>query len=214
MPWQQWPGRAASTPRAGPDVRLFIAVNLPAAEKERLWGALAPLREHDIAVRWIPRDAIHLTLKFLGEVAETRVDRVAARLAGIAARHAPFELRLAGIGGFPSLDRAKVWWLGIEPDVRLMNLQAEVEEALVDEGFAREDRPFTAHVTIGRAGRNGRTADARIARAAAAGIEYEAAWAVNSADLMRSHLGRDGARYEVLFHAPLGASTSSRATGD
>jgi 2'-5' RNA ligase len=195
-------------------VRLFIAVNLPDAEKERLWHALASLRERDLGVRWIPRDAIHLTLKFLGEVGESRVDRVSTRLAGVAARHAPFELRLAGIGGFPTLDRAKVWWLGIEPDERLMNLQAEVEEALVDEGFAREDRPFTAHVTIGRAARGGRPADARVARAAAAGIEYEAAWAVSSADLMRSHLGRDGARYEILFHAPLGAPAAPRRQGD
>lgn len=191
-------------------MRLFIAANLPADEKERLWAALAPLRARDLGVRWVARDAIHLTLKFLGEVPEARVERVATRLAGVTARHAPFELRLAGIGGFPSLDRAKVWWLGIQPDVRLLNLQAEVEEALVAEGFAREDRPFTAHVTIGRAARRGQAADAQTARSAAAGIEYEANWAVVAADLMRSHLGRDGARYEVLFHSPLGVATSAR----
>jgi len=195
-------------------VRLFIAVNLPDEEKNRLWNALEPLRARDLGVRWIARDAIHLTLKFLGEVPENRVDRVATRLANVTARHAPFELRLAGIGGFPSLDRAKIWWLGIEPDERLIHLQAEVEEALVDEGFPREDKPFTAHVTIGRTARNGRPADARTARDAAAGIEYEASWAVRSADLMRSHLGRDGARYEVLFHAPLGVLAPPRKQGD
>ena len=184
-------------------MRLFIAVNLPADEKDRLWHALSPLRQRDLGVKWTARDAIHLTLKFLGEVPEPRVPRVADRLARVTLRHDAFGLRLAGVGGFPSLDRAKVWWLGIEPDVRLMNLQAEVEEALVAEGFAREDRPFTAHVTIGRAARNGRSADGATARAAAALIDYEADWTVSSADLMRSHLGRDGARYEVIFQAPL-----------
>jgi 2'-5' RNA ligase len=187
-------------------VRLFIAVNLPDAEKDRMWDALSPLRDGHLGVRWIARDAIHLTLKFLGEVTDAQVDRVAARLGRVAARHTPFELRLAGVGGFPSLDRARIWWLGIEPDTRLMNLQTEVEEALVDEGFEREDRPFTAHITIGRTARNGMPPDARAARAAAAAIDYEARWPVTSADLMRSYLGRDGARYERLYHAPLGGA--------
>lgn len=194
-------------------MRLFIAVNLPDAEKDRMWEALSPLRERDLPVRWIGRDAIHLTLKFLGEVAEAQVAGVAARLGRVAVRHAPFELRLAGIGGFPSLDRARIWWLGIEPDARLMNLQAEVEEALVDEGFEREDRPFTAHITIGRTARTGAPPDARAARDAAAGIAYEARWPVMSADLMRSHLGRDGARYELLYHAPLGGPGSPGGAG-
>jgi 2'-5' RNA ligase len=186
-------------------LRLFVAVNLPGPDKDRLWDALSPLRESDLDVRWTAPDAIHLTLKFLGEVPESSAARVADRVVRVAARHHPFELRLAGVGGFPSLDRPRVWWLGIEPDVRLMNLQAEVENALVEEGFAREDRPFTAHVTIGRAARNGRPVDAPSARAAAARIDYETRWTVKSADLVRSHLGREGARYEVIVQAPLAA---------
>jgi RNA 2',3'-cyclic 3'-phosphodiesterase len=184
-------------------VRLFIALNLPEEEKSRLHEATAALRADAAGIRWIPSGSIHLTLKFLGEVAETRVNALAARLGDCAAGHVPFTLALGGVGGFPALGRARVWWIGIAPSEPLLRLQAEVENALEAEGFEREARPFSPHLTIGRLPRGGRPVAAARAQEHAAAVRYDGSWRVDSLDLMRSHLRRSGAVYEPVVRLSL-----------
>lgn len=187
-------------------MRLFVALNLPEPEKRRLWAATASLRASGADIRWTPVESIHLTLRFLGEVGEADVDRLRGRLERIAAVHPPFALRIGGVGGFPTLRRARVWWLGIEPVPALGALQTDVESAMADEGFRPEDRPFAAHLTIGRAARGARPVPAATAEQLAAGIDFTATWPIETLDLMRSHLRRDGARYEAIARSPLGAT--------
>jgi 2'-5' RNA ligase len=94
-------------------------------------------------------ESVHVTLKFLGEVEETRVADITSALA---AAVEPFELRLqpAALGGFGGA-RLRVVWLGLEGDVEaLAALAGRVEQALTPLGFPAERRPFAAHLTIAR----------------------------------------------------------------
>jgi 2'-5' RNA ligase len=107
-------------------------------------------------VKWVKPESIHLTLKFLGDIRPDRVERVAALLARLTAGCAPFAFEAAGIGAFPNERNPKVIWAGLKTDRRLIDFQEKLDEALAGIGFAREDRPFSPHLTLGRL-RDGRS---------------------------------------------------------
>lgn len=186
-------------------MRLFVAVNLDPAERERLRGATALLREAGLPVRWAAPETLHLTMKFLGEVDEAGVAEIGRAVERAASGVAPFEARLGGVGAFPSVERPRVAWVGVEKRPELMRLQRELERELAPLGYAPEDRPFTPHVTLGRAARDARPRDMEPLAGLAAAVEYESSLEVRTLDLMRSHTGPRGARYERLLAAPLGS---------
>src|SRR5690606_8650349 len=136
--------------RPGARVRLFFAVKLPADEQEQLHDATARLRATDLPVRWVPPEHLHVTLKFLGTVAEPLVAAVQDAGARAAAGLAPFDARLGGIGAFPNVRRPRVVWVGVRDAEPLLRLHAALEQALAPLGFAPEDRAFQPHVTLGR----------------------------------------------------------------
>ncbi|MGH7501868.1 MAG: RNA 2',3'-cyclic phosphodiesterase [Longimicrobiales bacterium] len=197
-------------------MRLFVAVNLPEAEKTRVHDATAVLREATLPFRWVNTDGLHLTLSFLGEVAETRAGELMMRLAESAGRHAPFPLRLSGLGAFPNLRRPRVLWIGVHDNGSLRRLQADVAAALETIGFAREEREYNPHLTLARAYNDVRAGAFAQLPALAETIGYEGMMNVSTVDLMRSHPGRAGARYERIGQAPLRAGAlpdSSRQRG-
>ena len=95
-------------------MRLFVAVDLPATVKDELDHAVDALRPALPDAKWVPRDNVHLTVSFLGEVGDERVDGIGAALREGVAGTAPFAVRLAGSGAFPSPRRARVLWAGLE----------------------------------------------------------------------------------------------------
>jgi RNA 2',3'-cyclic 3'-phosphodiesterase len=181
-------------------MRTFVALNLPAAERQQLHDALLPFHERQLPVGWTRPDAMHLTLKFIGEIEGGEVAPLETVLRDIAGRHGPVDLRIGGLAAFPSLRRANVLWVGIAEDSALMALQADVELALSRLGYPREQRPFRPHLTVARVRGGARAPD--IERFVS-GFEYSSSVRVHSLDLMRSHLGGEGARYEALLRAPL-----------
>ena len=185
-------------------MRLFVAVNLPAAEQGRIRDATERLRDTALPFRWIAPEALHLTLSFLGEVAEQRMDELMTALGAVAIRHNPFAIRLAGIGAFPGLRRPRVLWLGVADDGSLARLQSHTAAALEPLGFPREQRAYSPHLTLARARSEARPGAFGTLAAAAEGVTHESVVEVNSIDLMRSHLGRSGARYEKIAGAVLG----------
>jgi RNA 2',3'-cyclic 3'-phosphodiesterase len=187
-------------------MRTFVAVNLPPDVRLALHGALGPLRERPLPVRWTAADALHLTMKFLGDIEGAEVAPLEAALRGVAAGHAPLELRIGGFGAFPSLRRAGTLWVGIAADPPLMALQRDLEFALSRLGYAREQKPFRPHITVARTRGGGRPAD--VERLAGSFV-YETGVRVASIDLMRSHLGPGGASYEALLRANLGKEPDS-----
>lgn len=135
--------------------RLFVGVRVSVQTANALARCAEQLarraRDANVDVKWVAPANYHVTLKFLGwtrpELVEVLQDRLAAAVAGLA----PFKLRTARLGGFPSLDKTNVLWAGIEePSGALVGLAAAIERAASELGFAAEARPFHAHVTLAR----------------------------------------------------------------
>lgn len=191
-------------------MRLFVAVNLPAEERRRAWDAAEPLRSARLPVRWVGEDALHLTLRFLGEVGEDRVAPIAEALRGAVGGARSFAVTLGGVGAFPSVARPRVVWLGVERHPALELLANDVELALQAFAFEPELRPFSPHLTLGRVERGARPAVFRDFARLAEAISYEGMTTVESVDLMRSTLGPHGAAYRALARAPLEAGGGDR----
>jgi len=183
-------------------MRLFVAINLPSDLRRDIWRASEPLRrEKD--VRWVAESGLHLTLRFLGETAPDAAGSLGEAVNRASGRHAPFRMRLGGLGAFPSMRKPRVVWLGIERSAALERLHADVQTALAAEGLEPDTRAFRPHLTLGRARR-----DAPIERiaervAGASSIDLDRTAAVEAVDLMRSELGPGGARYSVVRACPL-----------
>jgi len=111
----------------------------------------ARLKDAGAEASWTRPEGIHLTLKFLGEMAEERIGEVTAALVQAAKGQRRFRLAVAGTGVFPSEKNPRVVWVGVSGELdRLMGIQLRVEEHLVRLGFQQEDRRFTPHLTLGR----------------------------------------------------------------
>lgn len=179
-------------------MRVFVALNLPKKERQRIHKEAAALREQDLPVRWVEPDHYHLTLKFLGEVRPDRVERIEGILAKIAKGNARFPIQLGGFGAFPTIRRPRVLWLGVEPSPALRCLKQDIEWALAEIGFDRETRAFHPHLTLGRVDKEDGAGAFRGLDDLTASMSYEASFEVKSLELMRSHVSRSGSRYSVV----------------
>jgi 2'-5' RNA ligase len=186
--------------------RAFVAVELPESDRERIDAVARKLSRHRARVSWVRASNLHLTLAFLGDVDESKIGGVGDAVARAASDCEPFELAIAGAGGFPSLTRPRVLWVGMTGGLDALALLHErVWDALERLGFARDAKRFSPHVTIGR------VRDARDPSIAPVARELEAAdlagepFTVREVTLMRSELDPRGARYSPLARATLGA---------
>jgi RNA 2',3'-cyclic 3'-phosphodiesterase len=180
-------------------MRLFIAINLPDKEKQRLSETLAAIAErHPLPVRWVAADSLHITLKFLGEAAESMVPQLEQALRDASDDFHQFDVTISGFGAFPSSSRPNILWVGVTAPVELFNLQQRIEAAVAPLGFEAESRAYTPHITVGRAEKNARIRDrARMDRIVSE-FDYKKVERVRSVDLMRSFTGPRGARYELM----------------
>jgi RNA 2',3'-cyclic 3'-phosphodiesterase len=184
-------------------MRIFVAVNLPEAERLRIHEAMSPLREAGLPVRWTLPESYHLTLKFLGEVRPELVARLPAALDKVAAATIPFHVELSGVGAFPTIRRPQVIWLGVEPTPALRCLKQDLEWALADHGFERETRAFHPHITLGRTQDLDGAGAFRGLDDLAATLDFSGRMDIESVDLMRSQIARQGNRYTRLHASPL-----------
>jgi len=184
-------------------VRLFVALELAAAPRAALAAVCESGRRG--GVRWVPPENAHLTLKFLGEVADALLDDIKGALKAAAAPAKPFELSLAGGGCFPNERAPRVIWLGVgDGREEAAAAAAAVERALAPFGFDRDKRRFHPHVTIGR------VKDARRGAAtAAAKLEELAdfttpAAPVTALSLIESTLAPAGSVYKTVARFAFG----------
>ena len=133
-------------------MRLFIAIEIPPEIKQGIAKVQEQLRETTGAnAGWTRPEGIHLTLKFLGEVEESRIDEIRKALTAAVGANNKLNLEIAGAGAFPNEKNPRVLWLGITGDVeKLGSLQAAAENAMTGLGFEREDRKFSPHLTLAR----------------------------------------------------------------
>ncbi|HSD20794.1 MAG TPA: RNA 2',3'-cyclic phosphodiesterase [Anaeromyxobacter sp.] len=188
--------------------RLFIALEPTDLVRRRIAAIAAQLRRSAgraaEEVRWVAPENVHLTLQFLGAVPELRVEAVAEAVHAAAATSRPLALEVHGAGGFPNARRPRVVWAGIAGDVAaLAALVQDLGRRLAPLGFAPETRPYSPHLTLGRA-RDGRGAPGLGGALAEATQGDGVAWRVSELVLFESHLSPKGPRYEALVRASLG----------
>jgi 2'-5' RNA ligase len=192
-------------------IRAFVAILLDEAVRAAVAAVVERLRPLGGSVAWVPAANLHLTLQFLGEQPEERLAAAEAALDDAAARSAPIETALHGIGAFPGLERPRILWVGLaQGALEVRALQARVAEALAREGVPREERPWHPHLTIGRVHDDRRWRREagpalRQALAQAAGTRF-GTLRISEVALMRSDLSPRGARYTLRRAAVLGAA--------
>ena len=132
-------------------IRTFIAVEIDSQTKQKISDLIASLKKSNADVKWVTKDQMHLTLKFLGNIEQNKVQEISDVLKSIAGNFKPFSISLSAIAGFPNLNRPKVIWLGIEKGAEnLKKLNELIETGLEKIGFRKESREFNPHLTLGR----------------------------------------------------------------
>lgn len=184
-------------------MRLFVAIELSQNTRAALAGVGAALSEKCDGVRWVPADRLHMTIKFLGDVADRDVVKVADVVARAAAGAEPFDMKIAGCGCFPQRGPVRIVWAGvIEEPVVLHACVETLESELEVLGFARERRRFSAHLTIGRV-REDRSND-RLRSAVDSHSFGSLEESVSSLTLMSSVLSPKGPTYAPVSTTKLG----------
>jgi len=134
-----------------PTLRTFVAVEIDEAVRRAAAEMVDELRSAAADVTWVAPHNMHLTVKFLGDVAAEKIPQVCHSVAQAVAEVQPFALQLCGVGAFPNAARPRTVWLGTEAGRQELAVVAErIEEALKKLGFAREGRAFRGHLTLGR----------------------------------------------------------------
>jgi RNA 2',3'-cyclic 3'-phosphodiesterase len=179
-------------------IRAFVAVHLPADVRELLAATARELRGATIAVKWVERDNLHMTLAFLGAVPPGTADVAGAALERAAGTFAPFAARIEGIGAFPNLRRPRVIWAGVAAGgPELARLASSVGEELRAGGVHFDDKPFSPHVTLGRV-REGVTPPGEMLRRMESARLATEPFRVEDVHLMKSQLTPAGPIYHSL----------------
>jgi 2'-5' RNA ligase len=190
-------------------IRTFIAVNLPADVLARVGQVQAELKPaaRSGAVRWAAPEQIHLTLKFLGDIASASLPQLEAALHRACAGIGPFGLRVEGLGGFPDLQRPRVLWAGIAGGLGSLHLLQKIVLRETEVWGKPEERAFHAHLTLGRVKECGpRELRELVAKMESMPVPEFGCWQVTELHLMRSELSPAGSRYTCLAAIPLGGA--------
>lgn len=185
--------------------RVFYAVELTAEVRQRIQEHIARLRDAvpDAGAGWNRDDKLHLTIKFLGDVATERVADLSLAAERAVAGLKPFALAAEGCGAFPRRGQPRVLWIGIRDSTEeLARLYTRLEEECAGQGFAREPRPFHPHLTIARL-RNPKHATRLAASHKEPGFA-RMEFSVSELVLIRSELSSEGSRYTEISRHQLG----------
>ncbi len=189
--------------------RVFAALELPRENQERLGEVLSGLQAAvpPGTVHWVRPEAIHLTLKFFGDVPEADLPGIEAALAEAAAASRPLQLSMVGLGVFPNARRPQVIWTGLGGELEpLQALQAAVDAQSAALGFPPETRAFVPHLTLGRVRGPLRPADhlPLMAHLSAHRADWFGEFSAGALSLVRSDLRPQGSVYTTLSAAALG----------
>ena len=135
-------------------MRLFIALDIDDAIRERIARFMDGVRGFAPDARWVRPESQHVTLKFIGEKQEAAVEQIKQALGTI--RENVVEMNFQGYGFFPSAKAPRVFWIGLQAGPQLATLAATVDEAMAALGIPKEDHAFSPHLTLARgSGRSG-----------------------------------------------------------
>jgi len=190
-------------------MRTFIAIELSDEIREALAQIQSHLKYSSADVKWVEKNNIHLTLKFLGEIDEKKCEKVKTALDEVAKDVKQFEISLKDIGAFPSIGSPRVIWVGLDKGAKeSTELARKIDDALSKIGFEKETRPFAAHLTIGRvrSPKNKETLKAKILSLQGPGSGSQGPEKITSVILFQSTLTPKGPIYSKLHEAKLSAN--------
>ncbi|HEY5311149.1 MAG TPA: RNA 2',3'-cyclic phosphodiesterase, partial [Pirellulales bacterium] len=169
---------------------------------------IAELAATSANVKWVEPENLHFTLKFLGDVPLLEVPDICTALADAVSDLPPFDVQARGAGAFPTLERPRTLWLGVDGGADAMReVHAAVERGLAPYGFRREQRRFRPHLTIGRVRNSSAAGIQDLAERLAACREFIGGITdVAEVVVFASEQGRNGPKYEPLSHASLNGS--------
>ncbi len=187
-------------------IRTFIAIPLGNEVSRATIRLIERVRQPSDGIKWVPTDNLHLTLKFLGEVDNTEVPAVCDVVHDVCAGRDPFELHFAGTGGFPSIDRPRVLFVGIEDSTEtLTQIATELDRDYADLGFKPESRDYTPHLTLGRTKSGSRRAGDEVIERLRNEQQTEIGrMVVDSVQVIASFLDKKGPTYQVMDTIELG----------
>lgn len=187
----------------GEKLRAFIAISLPEPVLQGIVTAQETLKRSGLKIRWVRKEGIHLTLKFLGDIDRDSVEKISEAMERATGSFSPFTLWAEGIGVFPNLRRPRVAWVGLSGDIEILRaLQRDLESQLSGLGFPKEKRPFKGHLTLGRV--KGRLDGIKLQEALEDLGDFRTeSFTAQSIVLFQSELRPDGAVYSRVAEAPL-----------
>lgn len=186
-------------------IRSFIAVQLSGSVIARAQKLAASIAGEHAEIQWVDSQAMHLTLKFLGDIPELEINDICRVVQAAASEVEPFELMFGGIGAFPDLSNPKTIWMGLRGGKEeLLELFEAVDIAMKDKlGFPRERRAFQPHVTLGRVKHLHDGAALAEKFASLATFDGDLC-TVDEVTVMASFLGRSGPTYDPVGSYALG----------
>jgi RNA 2',3'-cyclic 3'-phosphodiesterase len=173
-----------------------VALNLSDEVRDAIAKFSEKLRAEFPSARWTRIEGIHVTLKFIGEVSEDRVEQIENALSS-GSSTALVEMNFRGAGFFPDERRPRVFWIGIDSTPNLAEIAQRIETQLVSLGIARESREFKPHLTLARISESRGIEKLRDALRKHGAIDFGAV-RTNEMHLYQSKLGRAGAKYTRL----------------
>ena len=177
-------------------VRTFVALLIPPDWAAHLGALAATLAAGTGGLSWVKPENLHVTLRFLGDLDETAVDRARTAVSQALALATAPRARLGPLGAFPNLSRPRVLWVGLSEGADAVSaLAATADEGLRDAGFGPSDRPFRAHITLARVREGARGLETLLK---AANPEPPAAALLDRVAVMKSDLHPSGSRYTAL----------------
>ena len=175
-------------------MRLFVAIEIDARIRKRIEEFVSGLKPLLTNARWVRPEEMHITLKFLGNVAEEMRTSIESALQGI--RVGSFDITVHDIGFFPNPKSPRILWLGAQAGPELLKLGTEIDERMANLGFEREKRAFAPHLTLARFNDRGKTAEVNsVLSAAQPGFGTMTATEFH---LYESKLSPQGSRYSKL----------------
>lgn len=187
-------------------MRTFIAIELPEEIKDALGQLQVQLKASGADVKWVEPENIHLTLKFLGDTNDKKIDAIIRVMEEVTSNKSDFMMRICSLGAFPNLNSIRVIWAGLDKsDTKACQIAKDLEDRIASIGIPKEKRPFSSHITIGRT-KSGLNLDKlahdiEILGKTLAGKNLE--FSVKKITLFKSTLTSGGPIYETLKIASL-----------
>lgn len=179
-------------------MRAFIAIPFPEDVRASLAAFQDQLKPCGASIAWVAPENLHLTLKFLGDITDEQKTAMEGELKRIASQTPAFTMELGEVGVFPSPDAPRVVWVGLKQGTEHVTaLAGQLEQAARKLGLRSEERPFSAHATLGRV-RTPRSKTPLMKGLERAPWQMSRGWTVDHVTLYQSELSATGAHYTAL----------------